>query len=376
MNMNKILFIATVPNFLTGFLENNFEILHSFGLEIHIATNLNFKSKKNFPNYIIKHHINIQRNPYNLKNLKAYNELNFIVRQYNINIIDCHTPMGGVLGRLIAKKNNLKCIYTAHGFHFYNGAPLINWLIYYPIEKWLSKYTDILITINKEDYNIAKNKFKMNQIKYIPGVGIDTQKFQLSDFDKLNYRKKLGIKEDDFMILSVGELNSNKNHEVIIKAISKINKQNIHYFVAGEGIYKDYLLDLSKKLNLKNNIHILGFRNDIAELNNSADLFAFPSKREGLGLAAIEAMSSGIAIITSNTRGINDYSKNYITGLKFKYNDIDGFANGIKKLMNDPILRKHLGDNCKRIAKEFDKKNTIKTMKEIYIVLSTNEVFE
>lgn len=366
MNMNKILFIATVPNFLTGFLENNFEILHGFGLEIHIATNFNFKSKKEIPDYIIKHHINIQRNPYNLKNLKAYNELNFIIKQYNINIIDCHTPMGGMLGRLIAKKNNLKCIYTAHGFHFYNGAPLINWLIYYPIEKWLSKYTDVLITINKEDYARAKNKFKMNQIEYIPGVGVDIQKFQLLNFDKINYRKKLGLNKNDFMILSVGELNKNKNHEIIVRAVAKLKNTNIHYFIAGEGNLKYYLKKLAVELNVDKQVHLLGYRSDIVELNNCADIFAFPSIREGLGLAAIEAMAAGKPIITSNTRGINDYSKNGVTGFKYQYNDINGFANGINILLTDPSLIKQMSSNCYESSLSFDKRRSYEILKSVY----------
>lgn len=364
--MKKILFIATVPNFLTGFLINNFKILHELNWEIHIATNCEVPSKREFLDFLIVHNISIQRSPLNIDNYKAYKQIINIVTDNSIDVIDCHTPVGGALGRLVAHRLNLKCLYTSHGFHFYKKGPLLNWIIYYPIEKYLSKYTDVLITINSEDFKIAKEKFKMKRVEYIPGVGVDTDKFILNDFNKDQYRKKLGLSKEDFAILSVGELNKNKNHEVIIRAISKINNPNIHYLIAGEGEYKNYLLQLAEKLNLSDNIHILGFRKDIVELNNSVDLFAFPSKREGLGLAAIEAMAAGIPIITSNTRGINDYSQNGQTGYKFKYNDIDGFAKGIKSLFLNKSLRLQMSHNCVNVSKSFDKNNTYLILKRIY----------
>ena len=333
--MKKILFIATVPNFLTGFLQNDFEVLHKMNIEIHIATNLNVESKREFLPYLIKHHIDIERSPTKLDNLKAYRKLCQIIQDNDIDIIDCHTPVGGVLGRLIAKKTKIKCIYTAHGFHFYKGAPLLNWLIYYPIEKWMSRYTDILITINKEDYNRAKKKFKMKHLEYIPGVGVDIDKFKLEEFDRDEYRAKLGYTKDDFVILSVGELNKNKNHEVILRAISKLNNPKVKYMIAGKGILKDYLQDLAKELHIEKQFQLLGHRNDIVELNHSADIFAFPTIREGLGLAAIEAMAAGLPIITSDTRGINDYSIDGVTGFKCRYDDVDKFSKNIQIFIND-----------------------------------------
>lgn len=363
--MKRILFIATVPNFLTGFLKNNFKILHDLGWEIHVATNTNVESKRPFPEYIIVHHIPVERSPVSIKNADAYRELIKIINSNNIDVIDCHTPVGGVLGRLVAHKMHKKCIYTAHGFHFYKGAPLKNWVIFYPIEKWMSRYTNFLITINNEDYNRAK-KFYCKKIYKIPGVGIDIKRFQLKDFDRNKYRENLGLGKDDFVILSVGELNKNKNHETIIKAISLLNNKNVHYIIAGEGILKEYLMELAKKLNLENQIKLLGYRTDIPELNYSSDVFAFPSKREGLGLSAIEAMASGLPILGSNIHGINDYLINGETGFSCPPNDIEGFKKGLQKLIDNKKLINKIKYFNKHKSNIYDQENTKKILKKIY----------
>lgn len=173
--------------------------------------------------------------------------------------------------------------------------------MYYPVEKICSRYTDVLITINKEDYEFAKKHMDAGQVKYIPGVGVDTKRFKLEVFDRSVKRGELGISDEDFMVLSVGELNENKNHEVIIRAISKLNNSNIHYFIAGNGDKDSYLIDLARELNV--NLHLLGYRTDIVELLNTADIYAFPSFREGLSVALMEAMSAGLPCAASRIRG-------------------------------------------------------------------------
>lgn len=367
--MKRILFIATLPGFLNTFMINNFKILHELGFDIHAAVGKGHNSFNNkIPNYVKIHYISIQRSPLSIKNYSAYRELIRLIKTNNINIIDCHTPVGGVLGRLVSKRMKIKCIYTAHGFHFFTGSPLKNWLIFFPIEKWLSKYTDVMITINKEDYNRAKEKFHMKRLKYVPGVGIDTNRFQLNNFNKKEYRKKLGIKENDFMILSVGELNKNKNHEVIIKAIDKLNNHNIHYFIAGQGNNKDYLYRLINDLGVDKNVHLLGFRKDIPELCHCANIYAFPSKREGLGLAAIEGLAAGLPLLSSNVGGINDYSLNGKTGFLYNPLDYEGFAKGIKFFYENKNEAIKVGEFNVEVSKKFDVSNVDKIMNDIYSI--------
>ena len=376
--MKKMLMVATVPSMIGQFNMNNISILLNLEYEVHVACNWNDRSvwtqekvdnlKNKLNDLEVKfYQIDFSRSIFDLKNhFESYKQILELTNKNKYNFIHCHTPIASVITRLVCKKSRIKCIYTAHGFHFYKGAPLINWMIFYPIEKYLSKYTDILITINKEDYNRAKNNFKMKAIEYIPGVGVDIQKFQLDDFDRDSYRKQLGLNKNDFMILSVGELNKNKNHEIIVRAVAKLKNTNIHYFIAGEGNLKYYLKKLAVELNVDKQVHLLGYRSDIVELNNCADIFAFPSIREGLGLAAIEAMAAGKPIITSNTRGINDYSKNGVTGFKYQYNDINGFANGINILLTDPSLIKQMSSNCYESSLSFDKRRSYEILKSVY----------
>ena len=310
--------------------------------------------------------IPFSRSPIRKDNITAYKILRKTLEGGKYDIVHTHTPIASVITRLLCKDiPNIRVIYTAHGFHFFNGAPMVNWLIYYPIERHLSKFTDTIITINNEDYNRAKTSFGAKRVEYIPGVGIDVKKFQNLSIDKIQKRKEIGVPEDSFVLLSVGELNKNKNHEVVIKAIEKINNNKIHYVICGEGPLEGHLRELSQKLKLSNNVHLIGFRYDIPEIYKASDLFLFPSLREGLGIAAIEAMASGLPIITSNVHGINDYSINGITGYSVRPLDINGLADSIKNLFQDYDMRSIISNNNIQTSNKYELSNTIKVLKGI-----------
>lgn len=372
-----MLMIASVPSMIGQFNMNNIEILLDLGYEVNVACDWNDRSvwkedkinalKNKFRSLnIMFYQVDFSRDVKKInRHIKAYRQLVKLLENNNYDFIHCHSPIGGAISRLACEKTNTKCVYTAHGFHFYKGAPIQNWLLFYPIEKLLSKYTDVLITINNEDYNRARDKFKMNKIEYIPGVGVDINKFHQREFNRDVYRSKLGYKKDDFVILSVGELNENKNHEIIIKAMAKLNNPRIHYMIAGKGNMENYLLNLSTKLRLSNNVKLLGYRKDIVELNLSADVFAFPSKREGLGLAAIEAMATGIPLITSNIHGINDYSVNGLTGYSCDANDEQQYADAINWILLDEDKDKYKITNTE-YSKKYDINVVNKKMIDIY----------
>lgn len=368
--MKRILFISSVGDFYK-FILNNMKICLDLGMDVSYACNLNTRAGEELKKVctdlgIYLYHVEFARSPYSKQNIKAYKQLKELIEKENFDILDTHTPMASIIARWICKKRNMKIMYTAHGFHFYNGAPLKNWLLYYPMEKYFSRYTDILLTINKEDYQRAKDKFKMKQVEYIPGVGIGTKKFSILNFDRDLYRKKLGLSASDVVIISVGEVNTNKNHEIIIGAIAKLDNCNIKYLIAGTGNKQMELREKVSLLKLDNQVCFLGYRSDVSELLNSCDIFAFPSIREGLGLAAIEAMAAGLPIITSDTRGINDYSIDGITGYKCKYDDVDSFSDKISKLAQDKDLRKKFGEYNKIAAQKYDIHNVEKKMIKIY----------
>lgn len=316
----KALVVSSVASMIDQFCMGNIATLQQLGYEVDVACNFNNPGtitkekcellKNKLAGLGVNYYqVDFSRSVFKItKHFKSLNQMKNLLKNNQYQIIHCHSPIGGMITRLAVKKHRkkegLKVIYTAHGFHFYKGAPKKNWLIFYPIEKTCSRWTDILITINKEDYAFAKRKMKAKQIEYLPGVGIDIDKFQNASVDVNEKRKEIGIPEGAKLIFSVGELNKNKNHQVVIKALSKISSPNYYYAIAGVGQKHDYLYSLAKELNV--NLVLLGFRTDVSELYKTADLFVLPSIREGLNVSLIEAMASGCRVIASDIRGNRD----------------------------------------------------------------------
>lgn len=376
----RVLMLATTAAMIEQFNKNNIILLNSLGYEVDVAGNflegnpISDERLDEFKKWIEERngkwfHIPATRKPMDFKgNGKAIRMIVELIKEYNYDFIHCHTPIGSVIGRVAAHKTNTKIIYTAHGFHFYTGAPKKNWLLYYPVEKFLSRWTDILITINDEDFGRASNKFHAKHVFYIPGVGIDTEKYEHSNPEKealrIAKRAELGIPKDAFLIASVGELNNNKNHSVIIKAIAKL-ESSVHYIIVGRGaLYEEYA-NLAKGMNIGAQVHVLGYRVDVADLYAASDLCAFPSIREGLGLAAVEGMASGLPMLVSDNRGTRGFIGKD-NGITCKYDDVDGFAEAISTLKNNPEMRKNMGDANILLSKEFDIKVVNQKMEEIY----------
>ena len=362
----KAMIIATVYSFVSHFEKNDIKILQELGYEIVVASNYEEYKGELEDLDIEKLDIPFTRNPVSLKNMKAFSKLNKYLKENKIDLIHCHTPVGGVAGRILGRWNKIpRIIYTAHGFHFFDGAPKINWLIYYPIEKILSKFTDTLITINKEDYERAKAFYAKN-VEYIPGVGIDVEKIQSVKVDKEQKRKELGLSMDDIILLSVGELSSRKNHITPIRALAEINNKNIKYLIAGKGPLENYFKEETEKLGLQEQVKLLGYRKDIYELCNISDIYIFPSQREGLGLAGLEGMTAGLPLVSSYINGIKDYTENEKTGYCVERFDIQGFKEGIEKLAKDNKMRIKIGKYNQEIVKKYDLKNIEKIMRRIY----------
>lgn len=362
----RVLILASVASMIDQFNMPNIELLIDMGFNVHVACNFIegntcskeqiFNLKNNLSNLGVEYYqIDFKRSVLKaLGNLKAYKQVLNLMINNDYKFVHCHSPVGGFCGRLAGKATNTKVIYTAHGFHFFKGAPLLNWIIYYPIEKWLSKYTDVLITINKEDYALAKKSFNAGKVEYVPGVGLDIDKINNIKVDRKLKRKEIGVPEDCFLLLSVGELNKNKNHEVVIKALAQINDTNIHYVICGQGKLHKYLLELISNLKVDERVHLLGYREDVIEICKASDLFVFPSLREGLGMAALEAMACGLPIITSNVHGIVDYSKDGITGFTCSPKNDKQFSTSIVNIKCDSALYNITSKNNPLIVKGYD----------------------
>ena len=378
--MKKVLIVASVISFIEWFNQENILFLQKeLGCEVHVACNLDYMDdtdvnrtvayvEQSGKDGIIWHNIPFDRSPLGKKNMGAYRMLRQIINENVFDLIHCHTPAASVYTRLAARKarkSGTTVMYTCHGFHFHNASPKKNWLIYYPIERQLSRYCDYLVTICKEDYHRAQ-RFHTRNVRYIPGVGVDIKRFESAQVDKEVYKKSIGVKGNAVMILSVGELIERKNHEVIIKALSMLDRRDIYYVICGKGPLKEYLVKLSEELKVKERVIFLGFRQDIPELCKTADIGAFPSKIEGLGLAGIELMAAGIPLIASNIHGILDYVKNGVTGYACPPDDADAFASAIVKLTDDPDLRKKMKAPCQKAVRQFDKTQALNAMWKIY----------
>ena len=291
------------------------------------------------------HTLRLVRSPFSPTNLKGYGDLKKILEENEYDIIWTNEPVMGVMTRLAARKvrkKGTKVLYMAHGFHFFKGAPLLNWLMWAPTEIIMSRFNDILVTINWEDYNWAKKHTHTPVIKHIDGIGVDFSDRE-SVISREEKRAQLGIAPDDILILSVGELQKRKNHQVIIKALAALKNDKIKYIICGQGILENYLKSLVSKNNLQNQVFFLGYRQDIPEIMSACDIFAHPSVREGLGLASLEAMASGLPLITSNVQGVPDYVENGVTGYMCAPKDVVTFTHNINTLVSDKELRLKIG---------------------------------
>lgn len=312
----------------------------------------------------------IYRNVFAVKdNYKAFKNLMALLKTGDFEVIHCNTPIGGVIGRLCGKIAKVpKVIYTAHGFHFHKKASLINKTLFKWIEMFMAHYTDAIITINKEDFEAAR-KFKLRNcgnIYYVPGVGIDTAAINEAKEKRAELLKEIGADNDSFLIISVGDLNKNKNCKVIIKALKILNNSDIHYILCGTGEKKQDLFSLVKKNNLGANVHFLGYRQDVPRLLKSCDIFAITSYREGLSRSMMEAMAAGLPCVASAIRGNVDLIENGKGGFLCDPDDVYGFAKAISDISASKEIRKNMGEINLQKIKEYDVKNVYAIIKEIY----------
>ncbi len=361
----KALIVATVGRFFK-FEENDMKLLSNLGYEIHLASNFESSNQDDYNNKsipVIKHQIGFARNPFSKPTLKAFSEMKKLLSNDNYQMIHCHTPAASVIVRVVARIYCVEkpiIIYTAHGFHFYKGASIKNWLIYYPIELMLSNLTDILITMNQEDYDLAYSKFKHPIVRYIPGVGIDLEKI-----DQYYKRIDHGFNNNPITLVSVGELSVRKNHKVVIEAVSKLKSIDIEYFIVGTGEKFDELKKLSEDLNVNDKVKFLGYRDDVFDILSKADIFVFPSLQEGLPVALMEAMAMGLPVIASKIRGNVDLLKN--SPFLVEPSDINGYVKCLIKLI-DKDLRINIGNKNRKLIHNYSINNVEKEMKQIYLL--------
>lgn len=370
----KVLVVATVQSHICQFHKPLAEMLHSHGYEVHAAARNNLSEKNGLKlDFVDKvFDVPFSRSPLSSSNLQAYKQLKRIIDEGGYCVIHCNTPVGGALTRIAAHslKEKACVIYTAHGFHFYNGAPIKNWMIFYPIEKFLGRYTDKLITINSEDYNMAKKRKICKQICFTHGVGVYPERYTVSsDEERTKYKERFGLK-DNIVILNIGELRKNKNQRMAIRTIMRLipDFPNIKLLIAGNGPEEDNLKAYSVECGVQNHIVFLGYVTNLQEYQKATDVLIACSKREGLSLNVIESLLSGNPVVATNNRGHIDTVVNGETGFLVEYDDDMSMANKVKELILDKQLYGKLSLNCRNKGLLYSSEVVKTELEKIYFI--------
>ena len=367
----KVLFVATVvKTHIMEFHLPYLKMLQDMGPNTAVAAKNDYDDPADcvIPHCDTYYPVDFARNPLKRANLRAYRQLKQIIDAGDYAIIHCHTPVAAILTRLAARKARKKgtqILYTAHGFHFYRGAPLLNWLVYFPAEWICSFMTDTLITINQEDYAFASKHMHPGRVEYVPGVGVPMERFGIYGEQRQTMRQSLGLKDSDFVLLSVAELTPNKNHAMMLRALASLPEENIRLICAGRGQERQRLLELTRALKLEDRVQFLGYRSDVGKLYAAADAFLFPSFREGLSLSLMEAMASGLPSIVGAIRGNTDLISDGVEGILTELTP-EAIAASIQRLRRDPAMGKAMGAAAREKVKQFSLENVEKDMDAIY----------
>ncbi len=358
----KVLFVSHVANF-QKFNKPYMEWFRQRGDEVHYAS-LDDEKIENADRFF---RIDFRRSPFNPHNIKAFFQLLSLLRREKYDLVHCHTPIGGILTRLAAVfVPKTKVIYTAHGFHFFKGAPRKNFIIYRTAEKLLARRTDGLVTINSEDYEAAK-KFRLRKggrLYRIHGVGVNTDAVTAAQPDKKALRKELGIPDGAYVVLTVAELIVRKNYPAALRAFAEADIPDSVYLICGRGTEAENLKRLADELGISDRVIWAGYRRDIYSVVKIADVFLFTSSQEGLPIAVLEAMAGGLPVVSSDIRGSDEIVTD--NGIRLAYDDVSGYAEALKKLHSDPQLAAEMGRKALENVKPYSTENAVKAMAEIY----------
>lgn len=392
--MKKALLVTRVSGFVPQHESNNVKLLQELGYEVHYATNLHTvvygtDNRRLEGTGIITHQIDFQRSPFSRGVKKSYRQLKELMLREQFDLIHCHMPMSGVIARIAAQKvskmtgRRVPVIYTAHGFHFFRGAHLRNWC-YYPVERFMSRYTDRLILINEEDYRRGLTFPIRGRVEKISGVGIRLERFapyqkQTWDIEEKGIREKYGIPADYRILVSIGELAPGKNNMISVEAMQQLADLKVAYLICGTGRMEEALRDKVRELHLEKSVFFAGYVEDTPALLQQCDIFLFPSEREGLPVALMEAMAVGLPVVASDIRGIHDLIEHTKGGYLVRGFAPDDYAVKVRRLLEEKAgksavpreeRRKQMGWWNQKQVQNFSLSVVEKEMRKIYMDIS------
>ena len=392
--MKKALLVTRVSGFIPQHEMNNVKILQEMGYEIHYATNLNVvvygKDNSRLDGTgSITHQIDFQKSPFSKDVRKAYYQLVKLMMEESFDLIHCHMPLSAVVTRLAAQKvrkqtgKQIPVLYTAHGLHFYTGAPLQNW-IYYPIERYLARYTDRLILINQEDYQRGLHFPIRGRVEYVPGVGIPLEGYQavqLREVEEVGQRpvieKLIGRKlsPETRVLVTIGELSKNKNHRLLIEMMTELQDLNLFVLIGGTGEQEEALQTLIHENGMEDRVCLSGYIYDVKGVLAEADCYVLPSYREGLPVAIMEAMAAGLPVVASRIRGVTDLIEHGQGGYLVHGFDPVDYAVKVRRLFTEKYGKSAVPRNVRRFQmgqwnqekiRKFSREVVDQRMREIY----------
>ncbi len=352
-------------------MRSSIEAARELGMDLTIASNMSGADKVRYEEDCRAYgidavHVDISRNPLSPRNAKAFKELVDLMMSGKYDIVHCNTPVGGLLGRLAAKRCGIKkVIYMAHGFHFWCGAPLPNWVLYYPVERALSSWSDWIVTINQEDYLLATRRMKAKRCALVPGVGVNVSCFTTTEpKEGVQLRDRLGIPRDSIFFLSVGELNKNKDHETALRALSKLDLSNWFYVICGEGEKLADLRRQASRLGIDKKVIFAGFQPEIQSFYSAADVFLFPSRREGLPSAVMEAMAAGLPVVGTRIRGLVDLLPK--SSFLFEPGNEDELSRVIATCVGNPAMSEAEVERNTQRVREYSFEAAVRAIQAVY----------
>ncbi len=378
--MKRVLMLSDSASMQDLNNRSNLNLLIELGCEIHIGCNFlsgNITSSERVFAFrdelteagITWHQINFTGIPDSAKKEPAAtSEIEGILQEYDFDLIHCLSPSCLVCVGKLANKLHIPVFFTTYGFPFYKGASPLKWLKYYQSYKKASRYADVLICTNKEDFELTEKSFKAKHVYRIPGVGLDPYRFRAPTISRPQMRELMEIPQNAVMLISIGALTANKNHAVILKALSRLRMLELHYVICGTGPKTDALYQLTQRLHLEDRVHFAKYREDVTNLLHASDIFCMPSIREGIGRSALEAMEAGLPLVTSNVQGIRDFMEDGVTGFMFNPHDVNGFVAGIEALTEDKRLRQHIGEHNRYAVELFYREHAEHIMRKLYQV--------
>ncbi|MDE7311279.1 MAG: glycosyltransferase [Eubacterium sp.] len=386
-NSKTVLMLASVASMIDQFNMPNIRLLQKMGYQVHVACNFKKGNTCNEDHirkmkqvlhqmHVPWHQWDCPRSVYAVAScFRAYRQLLELTGRYRFDWIHCHSPVGGVLARLAAHQRGMRVIYTAHGFHFYQGAPVRNWLLYYPVEKLLAHWTDVLITVNQEDYILANRKLKAKKIYRVPGVGVSTVKVKQAGQNRRDFCRTYQIPERSWILLSVGELIPRKNHVKVLKAVASMGRTDVYYIICGQGRLNKILCQQAEQLGIGGRLRMAGFQENLEDFYQNCDIFVFPSIQEGLPAALMEAMTAGMPCVVSDIRGNRELIRNpgkdmfYLPEsgcVRFPYHDADCLCRILLNMFADENLRKCCAQQNKKVIERYDIRKVYTEMQRIY----------